>query len=256
MKKIVCVIPARLHSTRFPRKILASLGGRPLIQRVWEAAKNVSLFDSVIIAVDNEETAHIVRSFGGEAIMTSPECFSGTQRLVELKARGLIEGDIFVNWQGDEPFIHQNMIENLLQSSENDTADIWTLKKQISDSREAPSPHIAKVVCNREGFALYFSRSLIPFYRDAQDNEKIYFKHIGIYAFTAQALHKLASLPISDLEKAEMLEQLSFLHHGLSIKVHETQHEVFGIDLPEHLTQAEKLFPDKLLQPEINKWGC
>lgn len=240
MKKVVCVIPARLHSTRFPRKILALLQGKPLIQRVWEAAKNVSFFNSVILAVDDEETAHVVRSFGGTYIMTSKECFSGTQRLVELKRQGLIEGDIFVNWQGDEPFIHQSIIKDLLQTSDSDTADIWTLKKKIVNNQEANSSHIAKVVCNHQGFALYFSRSLIPFYRETQTQE-IYFKHIGIYAFTAQALDKLCSLAISDLEKAEMLEQLSFLYHGLSIKVHETEHEVLGIDLPEHLVKAESL---------------
>ena len=242
MKKIVCVIPARLHSSRFPRKILAHLGGKPMIQRVWEAAQKVSLFDSVVIAVDHEETAEIVRSFGAAAIMTSPQCFSGTERLVELKARGLIEGDIFVNWQGDEPFIHQSMIGDLLQSVQNDSADIWTLKKQCSDRCDAHSPHLAKVVCDYAGCALYFSRSLIPFYRDVPEDERIYFKHIGIYAFTAQALDKLQSLSPSYLEKAELLEQLSFLYHGLKIKVHETQHEVLGIDLPEHLCAAEILF--------------
>jgi 3-deoxy-manno-octulosonate cytidylyltransferase (CMP-KDO synthetase) len=244
MKKVVCVIPARLGSSRFPRKILAPLGGKPVIQRVWEAAQEVSVFDSVVIAVDSEETADIVSSFGGEAIMTSPDCTSGTVRLVELRRRGLIEGDIFVNWQGDEPFIHTHMIHDLLQSIHEDTADVWTLKKLFSDHRQALSPHLAKVVCDQAGFALYFSRSPIPFYRDFHEkNQKIYFKHIGIYAFTAQALNKLHLLPSSYLEKAEMLEQLSFLYHGLKIRVHETEHEVLGIDLPEHLVQAESLIP-------------
>lgn len=242
MKKIVCVIPARLHSSRFPRKILALLGGKPVIQRVWEAAQEVSLFDSVVIAVDHEETAEIVHSFGATAIMTSPQCFSGTERLVELKARGLIEGDIFVNWQGDEPFIHQSIICDLLQSVQNDSADIWTLKKQLTSPHEALSSHLAKVVCDHAGCALYFSRSLIPFYRDVPEDERIYFKHVGIYAFTAQALDKLQSLSPSYLEKAELLEQLSFLYHGLKIRVHETQHEVLGIDLPEHLSAAEIIF--------------
>ncbi len=240
-KKITCVIPARLQSSRFPRKILASLGGKPLIQRVWEAAKEVSLFDSVVIAVDAEETAEIVRSFGGEALMTSPDCTSGTARLVELKTKGLIEGDIFVNWQGDEPFINQTMIADLLQSVQEDTAGIWTLKKRCGHS-DVHSPHIAKVVSDHEGFALYFSRSPIPFYRDIQAKDQhVYFKHVGIYAFTGNALDKLQNLPYCYLEQAEMLEQLSFLYHGLKIKVHETQHEVLGIDLPHQLAMAESI---------------
>ncbi|MFS8564489.1 MAG: dTDP-glucose 4,6-dehydratase [Rhabdochlamydiaceae bacterium] len=243
-KKIVCVIPARLHSSRFPRKILAMLGGKPLIQRVWEAAREVSLFDSVVIAVDAKETADIVRSFGGEALMTSPDCISGTARLVELKTKGLIDGDIFVNWQGDEPFIHKTMIQDLLQSAQQDSAGIWTLKKRCVNEEEILSPHIAKIVCDHEGFALYFSRSPIPFHRDVLvKNQQVYFKHVGIYAFTGDALEKLHTLPSSHLEQAEMLEQLSFLYHGLKIRVHETKYEVLGIDLPEHLAVAEKLIP-------------
>lgn len=243
MKKITCVIPARLQSSRFPRKILAHLGGKPLIQRVWEAAQTVDLFDAVIVAVDSQETLEIVQSFGGCAVMTSPDCISGTARLAELKSRGLLEGDIFVNWQGDEPFINKTMIDDLLQSVENDKADIWTLKKRITDPKQALSPNFAKVVCDHEGLALYFSRSQIPFYRDIREEEKqIYFKHVGIYAFTRDALDKLHLLPSSDLEEAEMLEQLSFLYHGMKIRVHETKHEVLGVDLPDQLTEAEKIY--------------
>ena len=243
MKKITCVIPARLQSSRFPRKILALLAGKPLIQRVWEAAQTVDLFDSVIVAVDSQETLELVQSFGGCAIMTSPDCTSGTARLAELKSRGLIEGDIFVNWQGDEPFINKTIIDELLQSVENNQVDIWTLKKRITDPKQALSPNFAKVVCDRKGLALYFSRSQIPFYRDIREEEKqIYFKHVGIYAFTAAALDKLYLLPSSDLEEAEMLEQLSFLYHGMKIRVHETQDEVMGIDLPEQLVQAENIY--------------
>ena len=133
MKKIACVIPARLKSTRFPRKILAPLQDKPLIQWVWEAAKSIPYFDSVTIAVDADETAEVVKSFGGTSIMTSESCPSGTMRLGELLQRKKIDADVLVCWQGDEPFLHQEMIDELLQSARTDEADVWTLKKKIEN---------------------------------------------------------------------------------------------------------------------------
>lgn len=161
--KIVCVIPARLASTRFPRKVLSILGAKPLIQRVYEAAIATDCFDEVIIALDSQETAKVVESFGGKFLMTSPDCPNGTDRLVELMKTKQVEGDIWVNWQGDEPFIHKAMIENLLQTVQEKKFDIWTLKKQITDLGEIEKPNICKVVTDKEGKALYFSRSPIPF---------------------------------------------------------------------------------------------
>lgn len=236
MKKIACVIPARLKSTRFPRKILSLLHSKPLIQWVWEAAKSVPLFDSVTIAIDADETADVIRSFGGTSIMTSESCPSGTMRLCELLQRNKIDADIFVCWQGDEPFLHEKMIAELLQSVRTDAADVWTLKKRISALEDVHSPHFAKVVTDSEGYALYFSRSPIPYHRDMQ--ETVYYKHIGIYAYTRNALERLSQLPSSYLAEAEQLEQLNFLHHGLKVRVHETSHEGFGIDIPEHLEKA------------------
>lgn len=234
--KIICVIPARLQSTRFPRKILAPLGNKPLIQWVYEAAKKVAHFQEVVLAVDAEETRLIAEGFGAKVFMTSESCQSGTQRLIELVNRGALEADFFVNWQGDEPFISAQLIDELLQSIKQDDCSIWTLCKRTS---EASSPHIVKVVRTHSGEALYFSRSPIPFYRDV--DEKFYYKHIGIYAYTYGALKKIAALPASALEKAEQLEQLHFLQGGLKIKVHETTHEIFGIDTEEHLQQAKLL---------------
>ncbi len=240
MAKIVCMIPARLQSSRFPRKILADLGGRTLLQRSWEAACRTGFFDRVVVAVDAEETAEIVRGFGGDVEMTSVDCLNGTERLIELVQNDRIEGEVFVNWQADEPFLDRSIMGDLLQSIDKKDSDVWTLKKKIDDPVQALSPHIAKVVTDAEGRALYFSRSLIPHYRDDQaDCEKIFYKHIGIYAFTYGALLKIAALKLCPIEYAEQLEQLRWLYNGLRICVHQTQQEVMGIDLPEHLFAAQ-----------------
>lgn len=231
--KIACVIPARLKSSRFPRKILAALHDKPLIQWVWEAARTVSFFDSVTVAVDADETAEIVQSFGGRTIMTSEKCPTGTHRLCELLDK--IDADVIVNWQGDEPFLHEQMIEQLLQTAQSDHADIWTLKKKMTTPEDIQSPHNTKVVTDKNGYALYFSRSPIPYH------DTVYYKHIGIYAYTKSALEQLAHLPSSHLAEVEQLEQLNFLYHGLKIRVHETVFEGFGIDIPEHLEKAHFL---------------
>jgi len=241
-KKVACVIPARLKSTRFPRKMLSVLGGKPLLQWVWEKASSIPVFDEVAFAVDAEETAKLIDRFGGKHFMTSEECPSGTDRLVELMQRHLIEADIWVNWQGDEPFINAEMIFDLLQTCETDGSDIWTLKKKIEKIEMAQSPHVCKVICDCSGYALYFSRSLIPHYRDVSPGEsKLFFKHIGMYAYSREALQKIFELKPCELELAEKLEQLRFLYNNLRIRVHETEHEAFGIDLPEHLAAAENL---------------
>ncbi len=240
MKKIACIIPARLQSSRFPRKMLSTLQGKPMLQWVWEAAHTVPLFNTIAFAIDSEETAELIRSFGGNYYLTSPECLNGTERLSELLHRQLVDADIWVNWQGDEPFIHEKMIRDLLQSCEKNDADIWTLKKRISDPGEIASPHVTKVVCDRKGIALYFSRHAIPHYRDLRsEDEKIYYKHIGLYAFTRASLQKISRFTSCYLEEAEQLEQLRFIYNGLRIRVHETPYEVLGIDLPEHLVKAE-----------------
>jgi len=244
-KKIVCIIPARLDSKRFPRKILSTLYGKPLLAWIWQAAKRVALFDEVWFAIDSPEAAAVIQSFGGSFVMTSLACQSGTDRLVELATQGKIQADVWVNWQGDEPFINEEMIETLLQSIDCSTQHLWTLKKCIEHAHEITSPKVAKVVCNKQGDALYFSRAPIPFFRDEVDvnalvAKRVYYKHVGLYAYTTQALHAIASLGHSVLEDAEKLEQLRFLDYQLSLKVHETTHDVFGIDTPEDLQRAEQ----------------
>lgn len=245
-KKVVCIIPARLASSRFPRKMLANLLNKPILQWVWEAATSVEVFQEVIFAVDSEETAALIETFNGKYLMTSVDCKSGTDRLVEVMKSGKVTGDIWVNWQGDEPFIKEAMIKTLLQSCDTDTnTDMWTLKKRITVPEQITAPNFAKVVCDATGHALYFSRSPIPFYREDSTQipfeKKEYYKHVGIYAFTTQALKKIKEMSGSYLEDAEKLEQLRFLQHGFKIKVHESDQDVKGIDTPQDLAQAEEI---------------
>lgn len=229
-KSVACVIPARLGSTRFPRKMLALLKGKPLVQWAYEGAMRCRLFDEVVVAVDSDEILDVVEGFGGRAVMTSVHCLNGTERQIELRQRGLVKTDIWVNWQGDEPFIGPEMIKTLLQNC--DEGEIWTLKKAIDDPS---NPNVVKVVCDSQGRALYFSRSPIPY------GAKKYYKHVGIYAFSDGALQKISKLKPCQLEEIERLEQLRWLDHGMSIRVHETSQEIIGIDTPEQLMVAEEL---------------
>lgn len=253
-KKIVCVIPARLASSRFPNKLLSSLLNKPLLQWVWQAATSVETFAEVVFAIDNVKTADLLKQFNAKFIMTPATCNSGTDRLVFLQNEKLLSGDIWVNWQGDEPFITEKMINTLLQSIETDTADMWTLKKKIVDPEQINASNIAKLVCDFKGYAMYFSRSPIPFYREDGNTipfeQKEYYKHVGLYAYTSNALGQIGQIKtISKLEEAEKLEQLRFLQYGIKIKVHETNQEVQGIDTPQDLARAEeiarKLLSDK-----------
>ncbi|MCP5506625.1 MAG: 3-deoxy-manno-octulosonate cytidylyltransferase [Chlamydiales bacterium] len=234
--KTVCVIPARIDSSRFPRKVLAMLGEKPMLQWIWEAATSSEMFDDIAFAIDDHETARLIDSFEGRYHMTSPDCLSGTDRLIELQEQGVMEGDIWVNWQGDEPFIHREMIENLLQTIDQNY-DLWSLRKEIENEQDVEDPNVVKVVTDCQDRALYFSRSPIPYDRDALE-DITYYKHIGIYAYKNEALREISTLSPSALERAEGLEQLRFLENGLSIQVHETAHETLGIDVPEDLARA------------------
>jgi 3-deoxy-manno-octulosonate cytidylyltransferase (CMP-KDO synthetase) len=237
-KTIACVIPARLASTRFPRKILADLAGKSLVQHAYEAAQKTGMFDDIVIAIDAEETQIAVERFNGKAVMTSLYCSNGTQRLLEVMAQGQIKADIWVNWQADEPFIHRALLEDLLQGIKG-KQDVWTLRKRIEKSHEIEDPNIVKVVVNANEEALYFSRCPIPYCRD-RNKERSLYKHIGLYAYSSKALEKIANMPPCDIEETEMLEQLRFLYYGLKLQVFSTQYETIGIDLPEHLEFARQ----------------
>lgn len=223
--RTVCVIPARLKSTRLPEKVLLSIAGKPMLERVYQAAIACPQFDEVVFAVDAEVTKRLVEGFGAKAHMTPEDCPNGTMRMVALL--DTIDADIWVNWQADEPFINAQMINDLLKDV--DTGDIWTLKCAL---KEGGDPHNVKVVTGGTR-ALYFSREAIP-------HNGPYFKHIGLYAYSRKALQAIANLPASTLEQSEKLEQLRFLEHGLTIHVHETTQDTIGIDIANDLDLAEK----------------
>lgn len=254
-KKVICVIPARLNSSRFPNKILINLLDKPLLQWVWEAACRVRLFDRVVFAIDDEKTAHLIESFNGQFHMTPKDLVSGTDRVGYLQKENLETSDIWVNWQCDEPLIGEKMIEDLLSQGD-EKADVWTLKKKIVCEKDVHNPHIAKVVTDANGYALYFSRSPIPYYRDERNFEKMrVFQHIGLYAYTSDALARIIALPPCDSEEAEKLEQLRYLHFGLKVKVNLTEESAFGIDLKEHQAIAENYLREKFYSLETSPVG-
>ena len=238
-KKIVCIIPARLDSVRFPRKILSSLANKPLLSWAWQAASRVPYFDEIYFAIDSEETALVIEQFGGKYHMTSLQCASGTDRIIELQQSGRVTADIWVNWQGDEPFITTEMINTLLQTCLSPNEYCWTLKKKIEKPEQITARNIAKVVADHAGNAIYFSRSPIPCYRDNDGTPQVYYKHVGLYAFADAIIPTLATLPQGILEQAEKLEQLRLLESGIKIRFHETTQEVMGIDTVEDLKNAE-----------------
>jgi len=249
-KKIICVIPARLHSSRFPKKVLKHLNGKPLLQWVYEAASGCNFFDEILFAVDAIETQKLVESFGGVALMTSEGCLNGTMRMIEVQTRYHLQADVWVNWQADEPFLSQAMMEDLLQSIDSSHRDIWTLRKKITEPQEHTDPSVVKVVVDHEEQALYFSRYALPYERDGVRAER--YKHIGIYAFTSEALESIEKMPPCPLELSEALEQLRFLYYGMKIFAHETFHSTLGIDLPEHLEMAEQWVKTSLTQNLIS----
>ena len=244
--KVLAIIPARYASTRFPAKPLAMLGGKPIVQRVYEAvAKAV---ERVVVATDDKRIYDAVAAFGGEVVMTSTEHQSGTDRCAEAYEKLNCKADIVINVQGDEPFIEPAQIESLIRCFENDTIDIATLVKPFTaeDSIEAlENPNSPKVVLNGANEAIYFSRSVIPYLRGVERSEWLkhhtFYKHIGIYAFRADVLGEVARLQQTPLEKAEKLEQLRWLESGYKIGVGVTDIETIGIDTPEDLQKAEDL---------------
>jgi 3-deoxy-manno-octulosonate cytidylyltransferase (CMP-KDO synthetase) len=233
--KAVIVIPARYGSTRFLGKPLALLKNKPLLQWVWERASRSRLATRVVVATDDERIYRAVEFFGGEAIMTRANHPSGTDRMAEVADR--IKAQVYVNVQGDEPLIQGKEIDRLLAAM--GKFPIATLAHAITEESEKHNPHVVKVVCGAEGQALYFSRSLIPYVREASP-VKVW-RHIGIYAFRASALRQFVQWPRGALEKAESLEQLRALEHGMAIKVVPTKMRCQGVDTPADLREIEQL---------------
>ncbi len=229
--KIVAIIPARWNSTRLKGKVLADINGKPMIQHVWEKVKMAHEVDDVIVAVDKEKVFKAVESFGGKAIFTSPEQPSGTDRVAEVANN--MDADVIINVQADEPLIHPLMIDELAQVFEYERdIQMATLIKRIHKKDEIKDPNIVKVVIDRKGFALYFSRSPIPFTRDGDGS---YFKHVGLYSYTKDFLITYTNLPKSTLEEKEALEQLRVLEHGYKIRTVETRYDAVSVDTPEDL---------------------
>lgn len=239
--KIIAVIPARYASTRFPAKLMQDLGGKTVILRTYEAAINTQLFDDVFVVTDSDLIFDEIVSNGGKAIKSIKEHESGSDRIAE--AVEYLDVDIVINVQGDEPFIDADPLKKVIEIFKNDTdkqVDLASLMCEIKDEADINNPNNVKVVVNQDGFALYFSRSVIPYPREVNVGVR-YMKHIGIYAFRKQALLDFYSLPMKSLEASEKLEQLRYLEFGKRIKMVETTHIGIGIDTAEDLEKARKM---------------
>jgi len=239
--KIIAVIPARYASTRFPAKLMQDLGGKTVILRTYEAAINTKLFDDVFVVTDSDLIYNEIVFHGGKAIRSIKEHESGSDRIAEAVEK--LDVDIVVNVQGDEPFIDKDPLAKVIEVFRNDSAkqiDLASLMREIKDEEEINNPNNVKVVVDQNGFALYFSRSVIPYPREKNVGVR-YMQHIGIYAFRKQALLDFYSLPMKSLEASEKLEQLRYLEFGKRIKMVETTHVGIGIDTAEDLEKARKM---------------
>lgn len=231
---IVGLIPARFASVRFPAKPLALLAGKPMVVHVLDAARSATRLDRVAVATDDERIAEAVRRAGGEAVMTSPDCASGTDRLAE--AARAISGDVYVNIQGDEPLMSaaniDSVVATLMASPDREIASVW-VPLPAADSAD---PNAVKVAVAADGRALYFSRAPIPFPRGGESE---YRKHLGLYAYRAETLRTIARLPPSPLERLESLEQLRWLEAGYAIWMGQAASDSIGVDTPDDLAKAE-----------------
>lgn len=242
MKKTLIVIPARYASTRFPGKPLALLGGRPIVQWVWERVQGLG---EAMIATDDERIADAAKAgFDAQVMMTSADCQSGTDRCGEVLRRCGGGYEVVVNVQGDEPFVEASQIQTLVKAFDDPAVQIATLRTRIRTTEELLSPNNVKVVCADNGNALYFSRQPLPYRRGTAEEgwlaEGEYYKHVGIYAYRAEVLERLCQLPVGTLEASEKLEQLRWLAAGYTIRVLDTDHANIGIDTPQDLAEAEQ----------------
>lgn len=231
------VIPARLGSTRLPRKVLLPIAGEPLVGWVYRAAKACPALDDVVIATDSEEVMALCKGRGWPCLMTSPELPSGTDRLYAVSQT--VAADIYVNVQGDEPFLRPEHIDDILRPFAKPGVDVTTLKVKCSPANVA-NPNAVKVVTAGDGRALYFSRATIPYDRDARGGVE-YWKHLGLYAYRRGALERFAALAPGVLEQTERLEQLRLLENGMSLYVEETEFDTVGVDTEEDLRRAEEI---------------
>lgn len=239
--KFIAIIPARYASTRFPGKPLALLDGKMVIQRVVEQVSEV--INDVYVATDDSRIYDAVKGFGGKAIMTRTDHKSGTDRIEEALEKLNGHFDVVINIQGDEPFIQKSQIETVMHCFDDPETQIATLGKRFENIEAVRNPNSPKIVTDNNGYAMYFSRSVIPYVRGKEEATWLqhfpYLKHIGLYAYRTEVLHEVTQLPQSSLEIAESLEQLRWLQNGYKIKVGLTDVETVGIDTPEDLERAE-----------------
>ena len=239
--KVVVVIPARYGATRLPGKPLVSLAGKPMIQRVYERAKLAKTPDRVIVATDDERILRAVEAFGGEARMTRADHRTGTERVAEVAAH--VEGDVFVNVQGDEPLLDPAAVDTAVNALlEEPRADVATVATPIKTPADIMDPNVVKTVLDFDGNALYFSRAPIPWVRDITTKIQIrHLKHLGLYVFQRDALLDYPTLPQGELERIEQLEQLRWMENGVKIRVAEVEHDAVSVDVPEDVARVEKL---------------
>jgi 3-deoxy-manno-octulosonate cytidylyltransferase (CMP-KDO synthetase) len=241
LAKVVVVIPARYGSTRLPGKPLVMLAGKTMIQRVFERAKLAKLANRVIVATDDERIVKAVEAFGGEARMTRPDHRTGTERVAEVAAH--VEGDVFVNVQGDEPLLDPAAVDAAIASLlEEPQASISTVATPIKSPGDIMDPNVVKTVLDFEGNAIYFSRAPIPWVRDTGNKVLArHLKHLGLYVFEREALLEYPTLPPGELERIEQLEQLRWMENGWKIRVAEVEHDAVSVDVPEDVARVEKL---------------
>jgi len=238
--RIAAVIPARLNSTRLSRKVLREIAGRPMVEWVWRAAMASGLMDPVLVATDAEEVVAVCRARGIPAVMTSPDCASGSDRVREVAL--LVDADVYVNIQGDEPTLTPDFFPPLLALFERPEVQVATLAVHCP-AEEIANPNAVKVVAAIDGRALYFSRATVPFDRDGQGYAG-YRKHLGIYAYRKAALERFAELPPSRIEQVERLEQLRLLENGIDIYVAAAPRDTIGVDTEADLARAEAMLKE------------
>jgi len=243
--KVVIVIPARYGSTRLPGKPLVMLGGKPMVQRVYERAKLAKTASRVIVATDDERIVKSVQGFGGEARMTRSDHRTGTERIAEVAAH--TEGDVFVNVQGDEPLLDPRAVDTAVSSLwEEPAAEISTVAVPIKTPADIMDPNVVKTVLDFDGNALYFSRAPIPWVRDTSAHQVVrHFKHLGLYVFQRDALLEYPTLPQGELERSEQLEQLRWMENGWKIRVAEVEHDAVSVDVPADVERVEKLLQQR-----------
>ena len=237
---VIGVIPARYSSTRFEGKVLADISGKPMLQHVWERAGEALLLEDLIIACDDERIANAAKEFGAKVVFTAKAHASGTDRICEVV--NPLDVKIIINIQADEPLIHPVMIDSIAQALLDDSSiSMATLMKAIENLKELNDPNVVKVVVDKNNFALYFSRSAIPYHaKNSEIKSPVYYKHIGLYGYTKDFLFIYKNFPVSNLEEIERLEQLRVLEEGLRIKVMETKYETLGVDTPEDLEKLKE----------------